>query len=316
MQPKWDGIDEFVAVATAGSFAGAAASLGASTSHISRAIVRLETRLDARLFYRTTRHVALTDTGRALLDRCRELIRQRDEALDLVTDVGEPQGELRITCSIALGSRFIAPIVAQMTKEFPRLSVNLELSNRIVDLVAEGFDIAIRTGNLADSRLIATRIASRRLYLCASPEYLARAGRPESIEDLAKFDCLLGMAPTWQFEIDGISQAFRPQGRWRCNSGDAVLEAALLGLGICQLPEFYVLPLLANGTLEPLLEEYRPRDEPIWAVYPQRRHLLPKVQHLINRLRVELTPALSHNQPFERHYNIGPDQSGPARQRL
>lgn len=292
MHQKWDGIDEFVAVATAGSFANAAARLGASTSQVSRAIARLETRLDAQLFYRTTRKVALTDTGRALVERCSELIRQRDEALDLITDAGEPQGELRITCSTALGSRFVAPIVARMAKQFPRLSVNLELSNRIVDLVAEGFDLAIRTGNLADSGLIATRIASRRLYLCASPDYLKLAGRPHTIEDLANFECLRGTASTWHFQIDGVSRTVRPNGRWRCNSGDAVLEAALLGLGICQLPKFYVLPQIANGALEPLLEAFRPRDEPIWAVYPQRRHLLPKVQHLISILRVELGAAL------------------------
>lgn len=292
MHQKWDGIDEFVAVATAGSFANAAARLGASTSQVSRAVIRLEERLDTQLFYRTTRKVALTDTGRALVDRCRELIRQRDEALDLITDAGEPQGELRITCSTALGSRFVAPIVARMAKQFPRLSVNLELSNRIVDLVAEGFDLAIRTGNLADSGLIATRIASRRLYLCASPDYLKLAGRPQTIEDLANFECLRGTASTWHFQIDGVSSTVRPNGRWRCNSGDAVLEAALLGLGICQLPEFYVLPQIANGALEPLLEAFRPRDEPIWAVYPQRRHLLPKVQHLISILRVELGAAL------------------------
>lgn len=292
MHQKWDGIDEFVAVATAGSFANAAARLGASTSQVSRAIARLETRLDAQLFYRTTRKVALTDTGRALVEQFSELIRQRDEALDLITDAGEPQGELRITCSTALGSRFVAPIVARMAKQFPRLSVNLELSNRIVDLVAEGFDLAIRTGNLADSGLIATRIASRRLYLCASPDYLKLAGRPQTIEDLANFECLRGTASTWHFQMDGVSRTVRPNGRWRCNSGDAVLEAALLGLGICQLPEFYVLPQIANGALEPLLEAFRPRDEPIWAVYPQRRHLLPKVQHLISILRVELGAAL------------------------
>ncbi|RXR29274.1 LysR family transcriptional regulator [Sphingobium fluviale] len=292
MHQKWDGIDEFVAVATAGSFANAAARLGASTSQVSRAVIRLEERLDTQLFYRTTRKVALTDTGRALVERFRELIRQRDEALDLITDVGEPQGELRITCSTALGSRFVAPIVARMAKQFPRLSVNLELSNRIVDLVAEGFDLAIRTGNLADSGLIATRIASRRLYLCASPDYLKPAGRPQTIEDLANFECLRGTASTWHFQMDGVSRTVRPNGRWRCNSGDAVLEAALLGLGICQLPEFYVLPQIANGALEPLLEAFRPRDEPIWAVYPQRRHLLPKVQHLISILRVELGAAL------------------------
>jgi DNA-binding transcriptional LysR family regulator len=294
MYQKWDGIDEFVAVATMGSFAGGAESLGASTSQVSRAIARLEGRLEAQLFYRTTRKVALTDTGRALGQRCRELIRQRDEALDLVAGGGEPQGELRLTCSTALGSRFVAPIVARMTRQYPKLSVNLELSNRIIDLVAEGFDLAVRTGNLADSRLIATRIASRRLYLCASPDYLERAGRPQAVDDLAHFECLMGAASTWQFEIDGSNRPFRPNGRWRCNSGDAVLEAALLGMGICQLPEFYVLPRLADGSLESLLETYRPKDEPIWAVYPQRRHLLPKVQHLVDRLRIELGPALGH----------------------
>jgi DNA-binding transcriptional LysR family regulator len=294
MNQRWDGIDEFVAVATAGSFAGGAETLGGSTSQISRAIARLEARLETQLFYRTTRRVALTDTGRVLVERCRELVRQRDDALDLVTGGVEPQGELRVTCSTALGARFVAPIVARMALEYPKLSVNLELSNHIIDLVAEGFDLAVRTGTLADSRLIATRIASRRLYLCASPAYLGRAGRPKSVEDLARFECLAGAASTWQFEIDGTNRAFRPSGRWRCDSGDAVLEAALVGLGICQLPEFYVLPRLADGALEPLLEAYRPKDEPVWAVYPQRRHLLPKVRNLVDRLKIELGPALGH----------------------
>jgi len=294
MRLKWDGIDEFVAVAMAGSFIGGAENLGVSTSQVSRAIARLEERLDTQLFYRTTRKVALTDTGRGLVERCRELTRQRDEALDLVAGSGEPQGELRLTCSTALGARFVAPIVARMARQYPKLSVNLELSNRIVDLVAEGFDLAIRTGNLNDSRLIATRIASRRLYLCASPDYLERAGRPRAVEELIHFECLMGAASTWQFEIDGVSRPLRPNGRWRCNNGDAVLEAATLGMGICQLPEFYVLPRLADGSLEPLLDAYRPKDEPIWAVYPQRRHLLPKVQNLVDRLRTELGPALSH----------------------
>lgn len=292
MSQKWDGIDEFVAVATAGSFASGAKSLNASTSQVSRAIARLEGKLNAQLFYRTTRKVSLTDTGRALLENCRELIRQRDEALNLVVGGNEPQGELRLTCSTAIGTRFVTPIVARMAKQYPRLSVHLELTNRVIDVVAEGFDLAIRTGNLADSRLIATRIASRRLYLCASPEYIKNAGRPRNVEDLPNFECVMGVAATWHFDVDGVSRTYRPNGRWRCNSGDAVLEAAMQGVGICQLPEFYVLPRLADGSLEPLLESSRPKDEPIWAVYPQRRYLLPKVQNLVDRLRTELGPAL------------------------
>jgi DNA-binding transcriptional LysR family regulator len=289
---RWDGIDEFVAVATLGSFAAGAEQLGTSTSQISRAIARLESNLKSQLFFRTTRKVALTDTGRALVERCRQVIQMRDEALDLVSGGDEPQGELRLTCSTAIGARFVAPIVGRMTQQFPRLSVNLELSNRIVDLVAEGFDLAVRTGHLPDSRLIATRVAARRLYLCASPSYLERVGRPDRLEDLIGHDCLIGNASTWHFAVDGRDHPVRPVGRWRCNSGDAVVEAALTGLGICQLPEFYVLPHIAAGRLEVLLDHLRPVDEPIWAVYPQRRHLLPKVRYLLERLRSELPPAI------------------------
>lgn len=197
-----------------------------------------------------------------------------------------------MTCSTAMGARFVAPIVGRMTQQFPKLSVHLELSNRVVDLVAEGFDLAVRTGHLPDSRLIAARIASRRLYLCASPEYLEQNGRPGSVNDLARHECLVGNATTWHFTIKGVSSPYRPSGRWRCNSGDAVVEAALAGLGVCQVPEFYVLPHLATGRLEVILDHLRPEDEPIWAVYPQRRHLLPKVGYLVERLRSELPPAI------------------------
>jgi DNA-binding transcriptional LysR family regulator len=289
---RWDGIDEFVAVATTGSFAAAAEHLGASTSQMSRAVARLESKLQTQLFFRTTRKVTLTDTGRVLVERCRQVIQQRDEALDLVSGGDEPQGELRLTCSTALGARFVAPIVGRMTQRFPKLSINLELSNRVVDLVTEGFDLAIRTGHLPDSRLIATRVASRRLYLCASPDYLEKAGRPKTVDDLTQHECLIGTATTWHFNVGGQERPFRPIGRWRCNSGEAVIEAALAGLGICQLPEFYVLPFIAGGQMEVLLDHVRPQGEPIWAVYPQRRHLLPKVRYMVEQLRAELPPAL------------------------
>ncbi|AYJ84964.1 LysR family transcriptional regulator (plasmid) [Sphingomonas paeninsulae] len=292
MKQRWDGIDEFVAVAMSGSFAGGAKHLSASTSQISRAVARLESHLNTPLFYRTTRSVSLTDTGRVLFERCREVVDQRNEVLDSVIGGVVPQGELRVTCSTAIGARFVAPIIAQMSLEYPKLSINLELSNRIIDLVGEGYDLAIRTGNLSDSRLIATRIASRRLYLCAAPQYLSRVRAPASVADLAGHNCLIGNAATWYFDAGGVEQTFRPKGRWNSNSGEAVLQAALAGLGICQLPEFYVLPFIADGRLEVLLDKFWPDDEPIWAVYPQRKHLLPKVREMIKRLQRELGPAI------------------------
>lgn len=162
---EWDGIDEFVAVATIGSFGGGARAIGASPTHVSRSIMALEQRVQAQLFHRTTRSVRLTDTGRVFLEHCTRIKQERDEAIALISERGEPRGELRVTCSTAMGERFVAPILWRYAQENPNLSITIELSNHIVDLVAEGFDLAIRTGTLADSRLIRTRVASRRVYV-------------------------------------------------------------------------------------------------------------------------------------------------------
>lgn len=293
MMDGWAGIDEFVAAALAGSFSAAAIKRGCSVTHISRSIARLEKRLDAQLFHRTTRRVTLTDTGRTFLRHCERLVAEREEAIASVTATGEPQGALRITCSTAMGELFVAPIVNRYVAAHPRLSVTMELTNRLVDLVGDGFDLAIRTGEMADSQLIRTRIASRSLYSCASPTYLDRRGRPRTPQELAGHDCLLGSASTWHFSVEGRDVIHRPQGRLRVNSGRAVLDAAVQGMGICQLPEFYVLPHLRTGALELVLADVRPQDEPIWAVYPQRRHLSPKVTALVALLRRELPLALS-----------------------
>jgi DNA-binding transcriptional LysR family regulator len=288
----WDGFDEFAAVAAAGTFSGGAAVMGLSTSHMSRAIARLENRMQAQLFHRTTRSVKLTDAGRIFLDHCNRMIEERDEVIALMNERDEPQGELRITCSNAMGERFVAPILRGFAIAHPKLNVTLELTNRLVDLVGEGYDIAIRTGHLPDSRLIATRIASRTLYTCASPDYLTRHGAPASLADLDRHACLAGTSTTWHFTQRGRASTYRPKGRWRCNSGAAVVDAALAGMGVCQLPEFYILPHLASGDLVLLLEDHRAEDEPIWAVYPQRRHMLPKITGFVDALRQGLPLAL------------------------
>jgi DNA-binding transcriptional LysR family regulator len=286
---RWDGIDEFVAVAEAESFSRAAARLNLSTSGVSREVARLEDRLAARLLYRTTRKVSLTDAGRLFLARCRVLIQERDEAMRLVgEDEGELKGQLRMTCSSAYGERYVVPAVNAFALAHPRLSLHIELDDSVRDLVADGFDLAIRFGRLGDSRMIARRLAYRTRRLCAAPAYLDQASAPETLAAIADHACVVGASDTWTFTDAGQDVTVRPRGRWRCNSGQAVLDAALAGLGLCQLPNFYVDGPIAAGTLVPLLENHRPADEGVWAVYPHLRHLPAKVRLLVEHLEAAL----------------------------
>lgn len=288
----WDGIDEVVAVAETGSFVAAARRLNVSVSHVSRAVARREKSLQAQLFARTTRSVKLTDTGRLLVEQFQRLIAERDEAFAMIEPNGEPQGHLRVTCSISLGERFVAAIIRAYAQQYPRLMIELDLTNRVVDLISEGYDLGIRTGSLLDTRLLRTQISSRQVHLCAAPIYLDRRGTPTSIDDLPDHDCIVGSSRTWLFAEGSNLRTYRPHPRWQCNSGSAVAAAALVGMGLCHLPSFYVREAIAARTLVPLLEPYRPPDEAIWAVYPQRRHLLPKVRKLVDELAAALSYTL------------------------
>lgn len=289
---SWDGFDEFIAVATTGSFTRAARLVGMSPTHVSRSIMALERRVQAQLFHRTTRTVRLTDTGRVFFERCERIAQERDEAVALIGERDEPTGELKVTCSIAMGERFVAPIIRRFAMQHPQLSVTIDLTNRVLDLIAEGYDLAIRTGEPADGRLIATPIASRSIYTCAASDYLARAGTPASIDSLANHECIIGTSALWQFTIGGQEVLHKPQGRFRCNNGQTVIEACIAGMGVCQLPDFYILPHLRQGAIQPILDAFRPKDEIIWAVYPQRRHLLPKVKAAVQWLENELAAAM------------------------
>jgi DNA-binding transcriptional LysR family regulator len=286
---RWEGIDEFVAVAECSQFTAAAERLNVSPSHISRQIARLEDRLQTRLLYRSTRRVTLTEAGQTFLQHCQRLQDGREEALRAVGDLNsEPKGLLRMTCAVAYGERFIAPLVSQFMGQYPQLRIDIELSNRPLDLVHEGIDLAIRLGRLQDSQLVATRLAPRRMYLCASPSYLERYGRPHSLSELARHNCLIGSSDQWALQQEGREVSQRVQGNWRCNSGQAVLDAALAGIGLCQLPDYYVLEHLRSGTLMSLLETHQPPNTAVWALYPQQRHLSPKVRKLVDYLREAL----------------------------
>lgn len=295
----WAGLDEFVAVARERSFTQAAKKQGRSTSQLSRDIAELENRLGQRLFYRTTRHVSLTEAGERFLVSCRRLQEERNEAIAAMLDDSKaPQGQLRMTCAVAYGECFVVPIATRIMAENPRLSIDIVLTDEVVDLVDRGIDLAVRFGRLRDSRLVATRLGSRARLVCASPDYIARCGEPKALEDLAQHECLRGTADVWTLSRDGKPHTYRPQGRFRCNSGYAALSAALSGLGLCQLPDFYVHKHLVRGDLVEVLEHHRPEDEGVWAVYPHRQHVPAKVKSFVDKLHLSLASLAA--QPPDR----------------
>lgn len=283
---SWEGIDEFVAVAECSQFTAAAERLGISSSQVSRQIARLEERLQTRLFYRSTRKVALTEAGQTFLQHCQRLQDAREEALRVVGDLNsEPKGLLRMTCAVAYGERFIVPLATEFMTQHAQLRIDIELSNRPLDLVHEGLDLAIRLGRLQDSSMVATKLAPRKMYLCAAPDYLKHYGRPHSLSELNRHNCLIGTTDIWNFKFNQNETSQRVQGNWRCNSGQAVLDAALRGVGLCQLPDYYVLEHLRSGALVSLLDNHQPPNTAVWALYPQQRHLSPKVRQLVDFLK-------------------------------
>lgn len=281
---NWEGLEEIVVVADAGSFVGGARILNVSTSHISRAVARLEARIGTPIFSRTTRHVALTATGSVLVERARHIIEERENLLTSLGGAADIAGDLRITCSAALGERFIAPVARAFARQHPRITLMLDFSNRLVDIIGEGYDLAIRTGHVSDPRLAGRQLIMRPYMTCAAPAYVAEHGAPERPEDLARHDCLVGTAAVWHF-MDGDSpRTVTPHSAWRCTSGSVVAQAAVEAMGICHLPAYYVREHLAAGRLVSLLDRYSRAPEPVLAVYPRRGHLAPKVVGFVDEL--------------------------------
>ncbi|MDP4530649.1 LysR substrate-binding domain-containing protein [Marinobacter salarius] len=280
---RWEGVNEFVAVAETESFTRAAKRLDVSTAHVSRQISALEDRLSTRLFYRTTRRVSTTEAGQIYYQHCRQILDALEQAERSMTNMQlVPQGRLRLTAPVTYGEKSIAPLVNDFVLRYPELDVEMKLTNQQLDLVAEGYDLAVRLGKLDDSSLMARRLASRTLYVCASPAYLAVHGTPHSLSELEHHNCLQGNLGYWRFQDAGHPRNVRIRGNVRCDSGRALLDAALKGVGIVQLPDYYVGPALDAGTLIPLLTHYQEDDDGIWAVYPHNRHLSPKVRMLLD----------------------------------
>jgi len=287
---NWEGVSEFVAVAEAESFTKAAKRLGISTAQVSRQVSALETRMATKLFHRTTRKVSVTEVGRIYYQHCRQVLDGLEEAERAITNLqSTPRGLLKITAPVTYGERTLAPLVNDFIAKYPELEVKVSLTNQKVDLIDEGYDLAIRLGQLEDSSMMAKRLGSRTQYVCASPDYVSTFGIPHSLSELEQHNCLQGTLDYWRFQEHGKTRNVRVKGNLSCNSGHALVDAAIKGIGITQLPDYYVLPYLEDGQLLPLLEQNRQPDEGIWALYPHNRHLSPKVRMLLDYLSEALS---------------------------
>ncbi len=286
----------FAQVAESGSFTAAALELGIPKSTVSRRVSALEAALGARLLQRTTRKLSLTDVGSAYAERCRALRLEIDEANEDVTSAGvTPRGKLRVTAPIEIGRRYIAPCLAEFATRYERVSVELDLSDAARDLVAEGWDLAIRVGELADSTLIARKLGSTQQFLCAAPAYLKGRSLLTTPSDLRDHDTLVMTAGiggfVWRFEASTGPVEMTVEPRAVANDFEAVSRMAIEGLGIARLPSWVAREHLETGALVSLLPDYRPADLGVHVVYPSRRNPSAKLQRFLELLEERLTPA-------------------------
>jgi len=280
----------FAKVVEQGGFARAADRLEMSTSAVSRHVSDLEAHLDVRLLNRTTRRLSLTESGRAFHERCVQLLADLEEAEEAVSATAiVPRGTLKLTCAVTFGIRHLAPAVAEFAARFPQLRFDLELSDRAVDIVEEGLDLAIRIGEIGSQALIGRRFGAMRLVPCAAPAYLAVHGTPINPEDLARHACLTyeysSGANLWRFtDAEGRERAVKVAGPAHANNGRMLVALAAAGLGIAMEPDFIVAPEVRSGRLVRLLPGYTPPSAGIYAVYPSRRHLSAKVRTFVDFL--------------------------------
>jgi DNA-binding transcriptional LysR family regulator len=267
--PDFEGLAIFAKVVELRSFAEAAAQLKLSKATVSKAVSRIEARLGARLINRTSRRLALTDAGRQLAGRAAHILAEGEAAEDAaLAQATVPRGLVRLAVPMSFGVLHVAPLLPEFLATYPEVSVDLHLSDAMVDLIGEGFDAAIRIAILPDSSLVARRLCEVLPYLVGSPAYLNKHGRPQHPVDLTEHRCIgygYTMTPeTWHFTKDGKSATVRPSGPLRVNNGDAMLPALIAGTGLGVLPEFILRDALAAGRLERLMPDW---SLPAGAVY-------------------------------------------------
>lgn len=286
-----DGVIAFVEAVNLSSFTAAADKLGITKSAVGKSVARLETRLGVKLLHRTTRRLTLTPDGEAYYASCRHALEEIGAAESALAATSQAlTGRLRIDAPVAWGRQFLLPILTGIAKKHPGLTLSLSLADRIIDPVEEGVDLAIRFGESKDtSNLVMRKLTEQRTCIFASPDYLAVRGRPLTIEDLQYHDGIVGfrrdIPATWRVTApDGTMKRILPRVTHEIGDGAAIVDAAVAGLGVAQMPISIVADHISNGRLIPLLQDATDVKVGIYAIWPASRHLLPRVRHVVEVL--------------------------------
>ncbi|MCP4808643.1 MAG: LysR family transcriptional regulator [Proteobacteria bacterium] len=278
-----NGMRAFTRVVDEGSFTAAARSLGLPKSTVSRHVAALEDRLGVRLLHRTTRSLRPTDVGQAYYARAAAILADVEEAEQAVTHMqSTPRGRLRVTAGVSFGTGYLGTIIAGFLERYPDVEAEAVLTDRYVDLIGEGFDVALRAGSLDDSSLIARRLGSARVCLVGSPDYLARRGTPKVPSDLRGHECirysLSRTGGSWTLRDEAVPV----KGRLTLDNGELILDAAIRGIGLARLPTFICGAAIQKGDLVTVLDEHLPQAGGVYAVYPHNRHLSAKVRAFVD----------------------------------
>ena len=282
-----DGVTVFVAVINAGTFTAAARALGHSTSYVSKEITRLEKRLGSRLLNRTTRTISVTDAGRAYYERCNQIVIDAENAERSINQLQDtPRGLLRINAPASFGYKYLLDVLTQFMQRYPEVKLEVEFNDRLIDVVAEGYDVVIRAGEIKDSNLVVRKFTSSKHVVVASPEYLKHRGCPKTVEELPRHNCIsYSLLPTpalWEFYKNGVRTTVNIDSRVLCNSSEIEVAMAKQGIGITRLPLFNCEQEVANGELQIILEDYEQKQLDVFAVYPHRQYLTAKVRAFVD----------------------------------
>lgn len=279
----------FALVTENGSFTKSAEQSGLSRSAVGKIIAKLEENLNHRLFHRTTRVVKLTHEGEIFYEHVQRILREIEDAEQVLNHDQLPKGKFKITVPSAFGRLHVMPIVWQFLQKYPEVDLEVLFTDDYSDLIREGIDLAIRIGNNADSSLIQKVLAYHQLIICASPAYLEKHGKPMTIDDLKDHQCLLYLHQTqaviWKYQENQQEKEIALKGHINLQDTESLKNAALEGFGIVQLSSFLVQPLITKTLLTQVLTEFSPKKEPICAIYPSKKHLSPKVRLFIELLK-------------------------------
>jgi DNA-binding transcriptional LysR family regulator len=282
----------FVRVAELGSFAGVAQQMGVARSVVTRKIAALEARLGVKLIARSTRRLNLTSAGAGYLEKCREILQLLDAAeTEMAEDRQAPHGSIRVGLPLIFGVRYLAPLLLEFCDRYPGVALDLDFSDRRINLIEEGVDLSIRITDRLGPREVARRLGASRMVVVAAPDYLARRGEPRHPAELATHECLgytFSDNGAWPFMVDGQLRGFPVHGRLQANNGEVLVEAAARGLGIVRGPTFIASPALAAGAVREILADFPIPELGLYAVFPGTRHIPHRVRVLADFLAERL----------------------------